>query len=94
VHRPALREVILRERPPAVLVEKPLANRPEEGYAGDHSAPSYAAGVAVFPGGVRVRIPRGPLARGTGLLVEQGHRDCGHPRARGHQHQPRLVVSQ
>lgn len=31
--RPAVLEVILRERPPAVLVEKPLGHRPSEGRA-------------------------------------------------------------
>ena len=44
--RPALLEVILGERPPAVLVEKPLARRPEEGAAWIEGC--QRAGVALF----------------------------------------------
>jgi predicted dehydrogenase len=44
--RPAVLEVVLRERPPAVLVEKPLARRPSEGRAWLEGC--AAAGVQLF----------------------------------------------
>ena len=44
--RPALLDVILRERPRAVLVEKPLAGRPEQGRAWIEGC--SAAGIALF----------------------------------------------